>query len=129
MKLPDSFPKQFTITLAISMEKLMDASVTKWGKILEEALNSAEATAVEQIRDYRMREMVFRYCGADPGEGFKVDYHTAWVTTDDDVIQFLRMDMMPVSSRCLDSEIGLFDGTYEEFIDEDGEVLIREVKK
>lgn len=124
MSLPDSFPKQFHITLAINMEDLMNASITEWGRILKQSLNSAEYIAAEEIKDYRQRMRVFRYCGADPGEKFETDYHCAWVTTDDDVIQFLRMDMLPVSPRTLDSEMGLFDGTYEE-VEEDGVSLIR----
>ena len=128
MNLPESFPKQFTITLTIEMLTLMEASITDWGRILGSRLNIAEKIAVEQIKDYRMRMNVFRYCGADPGEGFKTDYHYAWVTTEDDgFIQLLRLDMLPLSSRCLDSEIGLFDGTYRE-VEEDGQSLIRKVE-
>jgi len=128
MSLPDSFPKRFTITLGLDMNKLMDASITNWGRILREELRHAEFGAAEQIKDFRMRYRVFRYCGSDPGEGFVTDYHCNWVTTDDGTIQFLRMDMLPISNRCLDSEIGLFDGTYEE-VEEDGETFVREVKK
>lgn len=125
-KLPDSFPKRLTINLTIDMETLMEASLTEWGGILSRHLYFAEQVAVEQIKDYRQRMRVFRYCGADPGEGFVTDYHTAWVTTDDGVIQFLRLDMLPVGKRTLDSEMGLFDGTYEEYED-DGMTLIRKI--
>jgi len=124
MKLPDSFPKQFHITLAIDMKALMDAGICEWGRILKQSLNSAEYIAAEEIKDFRMRARVFRYCGADPGEGFKTDYHCGWVTTEDDVIQFLRMDMLPCGDRTLNAEMGLLDGSYEE-VEEDGVSLIR----
>jgi len=128
MSLPDSFPKQFHITLAIDMKALMGASITEWGRILKQSLNSAEHIAAEEIKDYRLRMRVFRYCGSDPGEGFKTDYHCGWVTTDDGTIQFLRMDMLPCGARTLDVHVGLMAGTHEE-VEEDGLNFIREVKK
>ena len=128
MNLPDSFPKRFTITLTIDMETLMEASMTVWGSILETHLKIAEGAAVEQIRDFRNRMKVFRYCGSDPGEGFKTDYRCGWVTTDDGIIQFLRMDMLPVGKMTLDVHVGLMVGTHEEF-EEDGVGFIREIKK
>ena len=127
MKLPDSFPKQFTITLVIDMKELLDASMTEWGRVLKRALDNAEATSVEQVRDYRMRHRIFEYYGMDVGSGFKFDYNYNWVTTDDGVIQLLRMDFLPLSIRALDFEMGLHDGTYEEIADEEGEILIRKV--
>lgn len=128
MKLPDSFPKRFTITLSINMEDLMGHGVSTWGRVLKQSLNSAEYIAAEEIKDFRMRMRVFRYCGADPGEGFKTDYHCGWVTTDDGTIQFLRMDMLPVGKMTLDVHVGLMAGTHEE-AEEDGVNFIREVKK
>ena len=128
MNLPDSFPKQFHITLAIDMETLMGASMCEWGRILKQSLNSAEYIAAEEIKDFRNRMRVFRYCGSDPGENFEFDYHCNWVTTDDGMIQFLRMDMLPVGKRTLDVHVGLMTGTHEEF-EEDGVSLIREIKK
>jgi len=129
MNLPDSFPKQFHITLAIDMKALMGASMTEWGRILKQSLNSAEYIAAEEIKDFRMRMRVFRYCGADPGEKFETDYHCEWVTTEDGTIQFLRMDMIPVGKRTLDVHVGLMTGTHEEYTDEEGETFIREVKE
>ena len=129
MSLPDSFPKQFHITLAINMVDLMGSGISEWGRILKQSLNSAEFIAAEEIRDFRLRMRVFRYCGVDPGEGFVTDYHYAWATHEDGAIQLLRMDMLPLSKRIFDIEMGLFDGTHEEYIDEDGEILIREIKK
>lgn len=128
IKIPDSFPKRFTITLAIGMETLMEAGICEWGRILKQSLNSTERIAAEEIRDFRMRMRVFKYCGADPGVGFKTDYHCAWVTTDDGTIQFLKMDMLPVGERTLAVHVGLMTGTYEE-VEEDGVNFIREVKE
>jgi hypothetical protein len=110
------------------MEALMKASTCDWGSLLETHLKIAEGAAVEQIRDFRQRLSIFRYCGVDPGEGFKTDYHCNWVTTDDGVIQFLRMDMIPVGKRTLDVNVGLMTGTHEEF-EKDGVTFIREVEK
>lgn len=129
MKLPDTFPKQFKITLSINMEDLLGFGVSEWGRVLKQSLNSAEYIAAEEIKDFRLRNRIFRHYGVDPGEKFEMDYHYAWVTTDDYVIQLLRLDMLPLSSRALDAEIGLLDGELEEFANEDGEILIREVKK
>lgn len=128
MKLPDSFPKQFKITLSINMIDLLGAGVSEWGRVLKQSLNSAEFIAAEEIKDYRQRMRVFRYCGSDPGEGFETDYHCAWVTIDDGTIQFLRMDMIPVGVRTLDVHVGLMVGTHEE-VEEDGVTLIREILK
>lgn len=127
MNLPDTFPKQLTITLAISMERLMNAGICEWGRILKQALDNTEATAVEQIRDLRQRMNVFRYCGSDPGEGFETDYRYAWVDIDG-AIQLLRLDMLPLSERTIDFEMGFHDGTYEE-VEEDGEIFIRKVEQ
>jgi len=128
MSLPDSFPKRFTITIGIQMDVLMDAGITEWGKVLARHFHCAEVIAVEQIKDFRQRYRVFQYCGADPGEGFKTDLNCAWVTTDDGMIQFLRMDMIPVGEMTLTVHVGLMVGTHEE-VEKDGVCFVREVKK
>ena len=129
MNLPDSFPKQFHITLAIDMKALIGAGISEWGRILKQSLNSAEYIAAEEIRDFRLRSRIFHYYGVDPGEKFEMDYRYAWVDIDG-AIQLLRIDMLPLTDRSLDFEIACMDGKYEQVYDEkNDEWYFKEVKK
>ena len=128
MNLPDSFPKQFKLLVAVDMVMLMDASITQWGKILEMELKRAEMTAVEQIRDFRNRMRVFRYCGADPGENFEFDNRIVLATDEDGIVYLVRPDLLPIGDFPLRAHLKFLGGKYEEYQEEDGTWTFREVK-
>ena len=121
-------PKKFYCTVKLDMEKLLEASVTEWDDIVKIEFNSAKFSAIQRIQQYRARHRVFKYCGADPGDGFVMDLNYAWCTTDDGVIQLLRLDMIPLGMRCIDAEIDFLDGKLEEVV-EDGVSLLKPVEK
>ena len=128
MNLPETFPKQLMLNLAIDLNRYFDASYGNRGFILDAEIRRLKLIAEEKLRDFNTRRMVFNYCGSDPGEGFEVDYRIVLATSEDGVIHLLKPDLMPISEMALEAQVGLLDGTYEEF-EEDGETFIRETKK
>lgn len=121
-------PRDFYITVKYDTQKLLDAPVLGWEELLTNEFRVALSSAKEIIRDFRQRHRVFKYCGADPGKGFKTDYNYAWCTTDDGVIQLLRLDMIPLGERAIDAEMDWLDGKLEEVF-EDGIWVLKPVEK
>ena len=53
-----------------------------------------------------------KFYGFDFPDDFEVDYNCAWCSVDG-VIQFLRMDMLPISKRTINAELNYLDGKKE----------------
>jgi hypothetical protein len=129
MNLPDTFPKRLELNLGIDLKRYFDASYSNRGYILDVECQRLKIIAEEKLRDLNLRRMVFNYCGSDPGEGFKTDLRIVLATDEDGSIYLIRPDLLPIGDLPLRATLGLLDGTYEEYEDEDGEMLIREVRK
>ena len=70
------------------------------------------------------RENFKRFYGFDAPEDFEFDYNFAWCSVDG-ITQLLRMDMLPIGKSSISSEIGLLDGTYEEYYSADSKTNLR----
>ncbi len=118
-------PRKFYLTVCIDLEFISrTGSLIKAEEVFKDELQPLKASALNKLRQYVSRYRVFECCGVDPGDDFKLDYTYSWCTTDDGVVQLLRLDMFPLSMRAIDTEIAFVEGELEEVWDEKAKAFL-----